>query len=116
VHLLNPRPTPPRTDFFLLVLFLVRFGRFSVRVVKKGKEDHVENLSQQIRQKFDVSFFQLLFIAFSIVCLSRFKNTTKHVLQKIVSEVKKNRPKKSKTDFLLICFYQVFGRFSVRGA
>jgi hypothetical protein len=81
---------------------------------------HVENFLQKIDQKIHVSFPRLclgLFIVFSGVSQRReFKNTTKNVLQKIVSKCfYKKIDKKSKTDLLLDLCYHVFGRFSARG-
>jgi hypothetical protein len=80
---------------------------------------HVENFSRKKRQQFQCQFFLDFFGFIAVSGVSQrweFKNTTKNVLQKIVSKsFYKKIDKKSKTDFFSNFFYHVFGRFSARG-
>jgi hypothetical protein len=84
------------------------------------KKVHVENFPQKNRQTFRCQVFLDFFfgfLAFSGVSQRwEFKNTTKNVLQKIVSKSSyKKIDKNAKTDFFLVFVSHVFGRFSVRG-
>jgi hypothetical protein len=77
-------------------------------------------LFQKFRQSFRCQFFLdfFCFIAFSGVSQRwGFKNTTKNVLQKKSCRkvFTKKSTKNPKPAFSRICFYHVFGRFSIRG-
>jgi hypothetical protein len=133
VYLVNFRGTnqPPK-DFFSSLFFLVRFwaflGKGSSNVKNTTKiflqKVHVENFfrenSQKIEKKIDIVFPQLFLLYRVFRCFLAMgvqKHYKKCFTKKSCRKVfQKKRPKKSKTDFFSICFYHVFGRFSVRGA
>jgi hypothetical protein len=125
VHLLNLRPTHPPPDFFFLdIFFKVHFWAFLGKGSSKTPQKYFYKRSmskkiQKFRQKFRCQFFLdfFCFIAFSDVFQRwEFKNTTKNVTKKSCRKfLYKKSDKKSKTDFFLIFFYHVFGRFSMRG-
>jgi hypothetical protein len=98
------RRTPPRTSATHPKAFL--------------QEVHVENFSQKIDKKIDVSFSSVSgFIAFSGVSQRLELNTLQKTFCKKMCRkafTKKN-DKKSKTDFCRFFFITFFGCFSVRG-
>jgi hypothetical protein len=110
VHLLNPRPTHPPSDFFLDFFFsallgVSRQGEFKNTIQMFWQKVRVKNFPQNFDKKFDVRFSSTFFV------LSRFrvffsdgssKTQQKTFYKKIVSKSFYN------------CF-DVFGRLSVRG-
>jgi hypothetical protein len=117
VHLLNPRPTHPPSDFFFPLTFFSTFlgasrqGEFENAIKIVLQKVHVENFSQTNRQKFRCQVFLGFFgfIAFSGVSQRwEFKNTTKTF--RVDLFLQKNRPIKKIEKILDVSpiFYKIF--------
>jgi hypothetical protein len=120
VHLLNPRPTHPPSDF----LFKYVFGRFSASGVPKQPQyfckKSMSKLFQQKTTKFRCQFFLNFFFVLSrlrVFLQWEFKNTKKGFETNIVSKVERflqNIRPKIQNRFFLDFVFHVFGCFSAR--
>ena len=127
VHLLNPRPTHPPSDFSFFLDFLFstflgvsRQGEFENTIKIFWQKVRVSKTFPKISTKISMSVFPRLFLFYRIFgCFSAMgvqKHHKKRFTKKIVSKsLYKKIDQKSQTVFFSIFFYRVFGRFSVRG-
>jgi hypothetical protein len=132
VYLVNFRGTNQPQNIMFLDLFLVRFWAFlgegsSKTRFKKMQKVHVNFFfcegSQKIDKNFDVTFSSIFFGFYRVFRCFLAMGFHKHYKKRFIKKscrkffsifFSKTIKKISQTDFFSICFYHVFGRFSVR--
>jgi hypothetical protein len=127
VHLLNPRPTHPPSDFFLLAFFLVRFwaflGKGSSKTPQKCfcKKSMSKTFPKISILFFDVSFFLDFFWFYRVFGCFSAMGVQKHYKKRFAKQIAskgfyKKFDQKSKTDFFSNSFLSRFWAFLDEGS
>jgi hypothetical protein len=122
VHLLNPRPTHPPSDFFSLIFFstflgVSQQGQFKNAIFKKMQKVHVENFSPKKSTKksmsvfIDFFWFYRVFGCFSATGVQKHhkKRLAKKSRRKVFTKNSAKNPKPIPSRYLLIPFLPFFG-------